>query len=50
MEFSLTGFKWGPSLLGSPGGQVTWSFATASYGQFVFDAFIVEESFRALVR
>jgi hypothetical protein len=49
-DFELSSFKWGATLLGSPGGQVTWSFATRSYGGFDFDAFIIDPSFRALVR
>jgi hypothetical protein len=33
--YNLEGYKWGTPQLGTPGGVVTWSFATANYsGQF----------------
>lgn len=40
VSYALEGVKWGAPGLGSPGGQVTWSFATSSYaGQFyAFDS------------
>lgn len=41
--------KWGSSVVGSPGGKVTWSFA-ATAGQFyAFDYAILDPSYRQLV-
>lgn len=51
MDFAISEFKWGDTPIGSPGGQVHWSFATrSSYGGYTFEAFIVEAVFQELVR
>jgi hypothetical protein len=50
-SFALTNFKWGSSLLGTVGGKVTWSFATASYaGGYQYDAQISDISYQTDIR
>ncbi|MGY4479257.1 matrixin family metalloprotease [Bradyrhizobium sp. USDA 3364] len=41
-DYVLEGFKWGSSALGTPSGEIDWSFATANLtGQFFqFDSFL----------
>ncbi|WP_076859586.1 matrixin family metalloprotease [Bradyrhizobium mercantei] len=42
VDYVLEGFKWGSSALGTPSGEIDWSFATANLtGQFIqFDSFL----------
>lgn len=50
-SFALTDFKWGSSLLGTVGGKVTWSFATANYaGGYQYDAQISDVAYQADIR
>lgn len=49
-SFSLTGGKWGEGRIGTPGSQVTWSFATTPGQFFQFDAPITQPEYQRLVR
>ncbi len=50
-SYELTNFKWGSSLLGTTGGQVTWSFATTNLASgYQYDRYIVEVDYRQVIR
>ncbi len=50
-SYELTNFKWGSSLLGTAGGQVTWSFATSNLASgYQYDRYIVEVDYRQAIR
>ncbi len=50
-SYELTNFKWGSSLLGTAGGQVTWSFATSNLASgYQYDRYIVEVDYRQVIR
>lgn len=50
-SYVLDNSKWGSSILGSAGGQVTWSFAATSRSDgYQFDRQISEPGFQALLR
>lgn len=51
--FSLTGLKWGDSqTVGTPGGTVSWSFATQNFAgeTYNFDSFFTREDYKAAIR
>jgi Ca2+-binding RTX toxin-like protein len=52
MSYNFWGGKWGSSVAGTSGGQVTWSFATSNYDDqaFQFDYSISEAIYQQLVR
>ncbi|MDO1585589.1 DUF4214 domain-containing protein [Rhizobium oryzicola] len=50
-SYELTGPKWGDPEYGTTGGQVTWSFATASWsGGYSYDYSITDPVYQQLVR
>ncbi len=50
-SYELTGPKWGDPEYGTTGGQVTWSFATASWsGGYSYDYSISDPVYQQLVR
>lgn len=51
-SYEVSPFKWGSSVLGTTGGQVTWSFATANLanGYYQFDKFITEQAYKVAVQ
>lgn len=50
-SFNLANSKWGSSVLGTSGGQVTWSFATSSRPNgYQFDAVITRAEYQNLIR
>lgn len=48
-SYTLSGPKWGDATYGTSGGQVTWSFATQSWGGFNFKP-ITDAAYQQLVR
>lgn len=48
--YVLSGEKWGSSVVGTTGGQVTWSFATTTGRFYSFDAQISHPTYRQLLR
>lgn len=50
-SFNLASSKWGSSVLGTGGGQVTWSFAlTSAPNGYQFDRILSEPEYQALIR
>lgn len=51
-SYEISPFKWGSSVLGTTGGQVTWSFATSNIanGYYQFDKFITEQAYKVAVQ
>ncbi len=50
VDYALTGFKWGNAELGSPAGQITWSFAQNPGDFSKFDQYITDPGYQALAR
>ena len=48
--YHLSNAKWGTGEYGTPGGTVTWSFATTPGSGFVFSDYITDPAYRALIR
>lgn len=49
-EYVISEFKWGPTQLGTAGGQVRWSFATRSYDGYTYEGVIVDPIYQSLIR
>jgi len=49
-EYHLSNFKWGTGEYGTPGGQVSWSFANTAGTGFGFSDFITDNTYRQLIR
>ena len=49
-SYSLTGPKWGDATYGTSGGQITWSFATKSWGGYNFTNAITDPNYQQLIR
>ena len=49
-EYHLSNVKWGTGEYNTPGGNVSWSFATAPGSGFGFSAFITDRDDRAAIR
>lgn len=49
-QYHLSNAKWGEGEYGTPGGTVTWAFATTPGTGFGFSSYITEPAYRALIR
>jgi len=49
-EYHLSNAKWGEGELGTPGGTVYWSFATAPGTGFGFSSYITDTEYRTVIR